>query len=142
MQSGGTSLLLSTASGHIGVSPTTQPTPFVTPDPMPVPPVVTPFEAVPGVSVVPAGSFMVEGLLPVAEKLAQKIIRLEFIEMRELMTETWLLDEEEASRNTLAWPRRKAAPVTDILLWLSCYSAMVGVLSRAWYQSSWPIKPQ
>ena len=124
-------LLSSTASGHIGVSPTTQPSPVVTSDPMPNPPVVTPFEAVPGVSVVSAGSFMAEGLLPVPEILAQKIIRLEFIEMRELMPETWLLDKEEASRNTLAWPRQKVAPVTDFLLWLSCYSAMVGVLPRA-----------
>ena len=82
-------LLSSTASGHIGVSPTTQPSPVVTSDPMPVPPVVTPFETVPGVSVVPAGSFMAEGLLPVPEILAQKIIHLEFIKMRELMPETW-----------------------------------------------------
>ena len=36
-------------------------------------------------SVVPIGSFMAEGLLYVPEKLAQKIIRLEFVEMRELM---------------------------------------------------------
>jgi hypothetical protein len=27
-------------------------------------------------------------------------------------------------------PRRKSAPVTDILLWLQCYAALVGVLFR------------
>ena len=36
-------------------------------------------------AVVPAVVFMAEGLLPVPEKLAQKIVRLEFVEMREMM---------------------------------------------------------
>jgi len=128
---------VASTSGHIIVSSAAQPTPAATPNLMSVPPVVASVETVPGVSqlsVVPAGSFMAEGLLPVPEKLAQKIIRLEFVEMRELMPETWLRDEEETSRNTLAWPRRKVAPVTDILVWLSCYAAMVGVLSRAYPQ--------
>ena len=83
---------------------------------------------------VPAGAFMAEGLLPVPEKLAQKIIRLEFVEMRELMPEMWWREEEEVARSTLTWPRRKVGPVTDILQWLSCYAAMVGVLSRAYPQ--------
>ena len=83
---------------------------------------------------VPAGAFMAEGLLPVPEKLAQKIIRLEFVEMRELMPEMWWREEEEVARSTLSWPRRKVGPVTDILQWLSCYAAMVGVLSRAYPQ--------
>ena len=76
--------------------------------------VVSPLVTVPGVSqlstpavaaVVPAGSFMAEGLLPVPDKLAQKIIRLEFVEMRELMPEMWMGEEEETSRNILTWPR-------------------------------------
>ena len=55
------------------------------------------FETVPvsQFSVVPTGSFMAEGLLPVPEKkscyaalVTQKIIRLVFVEMRELMPET------------------------------------------------------
>ena len=53
---------------------------------------------------VPAGAFMAEGLLPVPEKLAQKIIRLEFVEMRELMPEMWWREEEEVARSTLSWP--------------------------------------
>ena len=38
---------------------------------------------------VPGGAFIAEGLLPVPEKLAKKIIRLEFVEMRELTPEMW-----------------------------------------------------
>ena len=78
------------------------------------------------------GSHCGEGLLPVPEKLTQKIIRLEFVEMRDLMPETWLMEEEDSRKNTLSFPRKRAAPVTDILQWLQCFAAMVGVLSRAY----------
>ena len=47
----------------------------------------------PGMSsipVVPAGSYMGEGLLPIPERLTKKILQLEFVEMRELMPETWM----------------------------------------------------
>ena len=87
----------------------------------------------PGMSsipVVPAGSYMGEGLLPIPERLTKKILQLEFVEMRELMPETWLRDEEESTRNTLSLPRRRTAPVTDILQWLQCFAGMVGVLSQ------------
>jgi hypothetical protein len=79
----------------------------------------------------PVGTYLGEGLLPVPDKLVQKIVRLEYVEMRELMPETWLKDEEEG-KHTLSWPKRRAAPVTDILQWLTCYTAMVGVLSKAY----------
>ena len=124
------------------LSPVTHALSGITTTLAPAPPVVSPSVTVPGISqlagpaavaVVPAGAFMAEGLLPVPEKLAQKIFRLEFIEMREMMPEMWL-QEEEASRNILSWPRRKAGPVTDILQWLQCYSAMVGVLARVYPQ--------
>ena len=78
------------------------------------------------------GSHFGEGLLPVPEKLTQKIIRLEFVEMRDLTPETWLMEEEDSRKNTLSFPRKRAAPVTDILPWLQCFAAMVGVLSRAY----------
>ena len=80
----------------------------------------------------PAGSYLDEGLLPVPEKLVQKILRLEFVEMRELMPETWLREEEELTKNTIVWPKCHTAPVTDILQWLQCFAAMVGVLSKAY----------
>ena len=48
----------------------------------------------------PAGSYLGEDLLPVPEKLVQKITKLEFVEMRDLIPETWLLDEEECKKAT------------------------------------------
>ena len=81
-------------------------------------------------AIVPAGAYMEGGLLPVPEKLVTKITNLEFVEMRELMPETWLREEEDSK--LMAWPRRRPAPVTDILQWLSCYAVMVGVLSRVY----------
>ena len=84
------------------------------------PSVVSPLVAIPGVSqfskpevaeVVPVGSFMAQGLplLPADEG------------------EMWLGDEE-AYMNSLFWLQHKVGPVTDILQWLSCFSALVDVL--------------
>ena len=80
--------------------------------------------------VVPAGSYMSEGLLPIPEYLAKKILQLELVKMQELMPETWLKDKEENIRNTLSLPWRRTAPVTDILQWLQCF----GVLSQKYSQ--------
>ena len=76
----------------------------------------------------PAGGYTGEGLLPIPERLE------EFVEMRDLMPETWLREEEESARNTLSLPRRRTAPVTNILQWLQCYAGMVGVLSQKFPQ--------
>ena len=43
---------------------------------------------------------MGEGVRPVPEQLAMKILNLEFIEMRELVPATWRMEEEERSRPT------------------------------------------
>ena len=51
--------------------------------------------------------------MPVPERLITTITKLEFIEMRELMPETWMREEEESK--LLAWPRICSAPVTAIL---------------------------
>ena len=84
------------------------------------------FPEVLSIPVVPAGSYMGEGLLPIPERLTKRILQLEFVEMRELMPETWLRDEEENMRNTLSLPRRRTAPVTDILQWLQCFAGITG----------------
>ena len=75
-----------------------------------------------------AGMVVGEGLLQFLEKLTRKILNLEFVEMRDLMLETWL--KEEDGRNVLALPKCRSPPVTDILQWLQCFSGMVGVLSK------------
>ena len=50
---------------------------------------------------------MGEGLLPILEKLAQKIIRLEFIEIRELMPEMVLHDKGIVNRNNFEWNKEQ-----------------------------------
>jgi hypothetical protein len=60
--------------------------------------------------------YLGEGLLPVLDKLVQKILKLEFIEMRDLVPDSWMREEAAASKPILTMPRRKSAPVTDILL--------------------------
>lgn len=55
--------------------------------------------------------------------------------MNELMPESWLWAEEEASRNVLTMQKPKPAQVTNILQWVRCYSAMVGILSKKFPQA-------
>ena len=62
--------------------------------------------------------------------VVKKLLNLEFVEMKELMPESWLVEEEETSRFTLSLPKRRSGPVTDILQRLQCFGTMVGVLSQ------------
>ena len=63
-------------------------------------------------TMVSAGGYFREGLLPVPEKLVKKILKFEFIEMYELLPETWLRDQDESRKGLVGLPRRKSAPVT------------------------------
>ncbi len=55
----------------------------------------------------PAGSYMGEGMLPIPEKVARRILELSYVEMGDLMPEVWMRDEEEmsTSRNVLVVPK-------------------------------------
>ena len=67
-------------------------------------------------------------------KLVKRILNLEFVDMSELIPGSWKLTEDTSSccQHTHA-PRRGL--VTDILLWIECYSTMVAVLA-----SRFPVK--
>ena len=43
-----------------------------------------------------------EGVLPVPERVEKKLLNLEFVEMKELLPESWLVEEEETCRFTLS----------------------------------------
>lgn len=61
-------------------------------------------------------------------KLAQKILRGEYVEMRELLPESW--HTEEAKESCCRTPRpRRGGLVTDITLWTECYASLVAVLT-------------
>ncbi len=82
----------------------------------------------------PAGMFLGEGLVPLPSRLVTKIQALEFVEMRDLMPESWLADAtglqvSEQGKCCAALTKPRHLPVTDILIWAQCYAAMVGVLS-------------
>ena len=68
------------------------------------------------------------GSLP--PKLTKKILDLEFVDMTELIPETWRLQEEEETK-CCHQPRRtpRRGPVTDIMLWVECYASLVAVLT-------------
>ena len=75
-----------------------------------------------------------EGILPIPDKLKKIILNLEFIKMRDQMVESWLEEECDTQRNVFTLPRRRMAPVTDILQWVQCCGTLVGVLCRLFPQ--------
>ena len=83
---------------------------------------------------VPAGMFLGEGLVPLPAKLVQCISNLEFVEMYELLPESWLAAEgNEVANNGQAravciFPKRRK--------WLECYRQGTQQRSR----NSWPTK--
>ena len=67
---------------------------------------------------------MGDSLVPLLAKIVRKIIALEYIEMADLPSEVWLLEESAVE----AQLRRQKGPVTDILTWVQCYSVLVSTL--------------
>ena len=62
-------------------------------------------------------------------KLVKKILDLDFVDMAELIPDSWRFQEDEGSKccnRSRRAPRR--GPVRDLLLWIDCYSRMVLVL--------------
>ena len=81
---------------------------------------------------IPAGLYLGEGLLPVPDKLVRMILKLEFIEMRDLMPKIWMSEEEDTNKTISIVLHRRPVLMTDILQWLQCYAALVGVLSKVY----------
>ena len=67
-------------------------------------------------------------------KLVQKILSLEFIEMAELVPESWGADVEPSLCCHQGRRLSRRGPVTDILLWLECYSSLVAALATRYPQ--------
>ena len=69
-----------------------------------------------------------EGLPPVPAKLAERIVRWEYIEMSEMLPEFWMqtmLDEPD-SKPAAAHRRRQ---VTEIFTWIQCFCMYVSTLA-------------
>ena len=65
---------------------------------------------------------------PIPSKLVKRIKELEFVDMAELVPDNWRYEEEEASKCCHQPKRQRRGPVSDILLWVECYSLLVEVL--------------
>ena len=79
--------------------------------------------------------FMGDGMMPIPQKLINRILKLEFIEMQELLPENWPdFLSEDANKFYATFGKKKAPHVTNILTWVECYSALVSVLSSAYPQ--------
>ena len=67
--------------------------------------------------------------VPLPQKLIKKILDLEYIEMAELIPDAWHYNEED--NQCCHSTRRRSArlgPVTNILLWLDCFSTLATIL--------------
>ena len=62
-------------------------------------------------------------------KLEKRILNLEFVDISELIPESWEVEEEAASLSCQHPRAPRRGPVTDILLWIECYSTLVSVLA-------------
>jgi len=69
----------------------------------------------------------IPGLALIPPKLVQKILRCEFIDMYELLPETWRIEELRDSCCRSSRPRRGL--ITDISLWTECCASLVAVLT-------------
>lgn len=73
--------------------------------------------------------------LAIPQKLCRRILELDYVEMSELLPETWGL-ESDTTLPCCHEGRRQSrrGPVTDILLWVECYSSLVAVLATKFPQ--------
>ena len=73
--------------------------------------------------------------LALPPKLLRKILSLEFVEMSELLPELWGRDSEATPQCChQVRPQLRRGPITNILLWLDCYSTLVAALATRFPQ--------
>lgn len=64
-------------------------------------------------------------------KLVKKILDLEYIDMSELVPDSWRFQDRELESSKCCMSKRpKRGPVSDILLWSECYATLVSVLGE------------
>lgn len=73
-----------------------------------------------------SGEYSPTARLP--RKLVTKIQSLEFVEMSEMLPETWWPDTHEGESSSRRPSRR--SPITDVLVWTECFALMAAVLAE------------
>ncbi len=66
--------------------------------------------------------------ISLSTKIVAKILALEFVDMAEMVQGNWSTQDDDEQKCCHRRPQRKG-PVTDILVWVECFSSMVTVLS-------------
>ena len=72
------------------------------------------------------------GFSSVPPKLIRRITSLEFVDMLELLPESWRVDSASQSGCCPHTKRPRRGMVTDILVWAECYATMAAILSAAY----------
>ncbi|KAL5515957.1 hypothetical protein EMCRGX_G001211 [Ephydatia muelleri] len=68
-------------------------------------------------------------------KVVTRIENLEFVEMSDLLQESWCV-ADSTEWNPMFRQHSQRAPITDILIWGECFAAMAAVLSRKYPSKS------
>ena len=84
-----------------------------------------------GASVTPQLAHL-PGFSSVPPKLIRRITSLEFVDMWELLPESWRVDSASQSGCCPHTKRPRRGMVTDILVWAECYATMAAILSAAY----------
>ena len=74
-------------------------------------------------------------MLPIPDSVISKIRRLEFLDMADLRPEAWMFKDEPHKKSLAGLFKRQKQPVTNILLWVQCFTSYVAVLSQTQPQS-------
>ena len=79
------------------------------------------------------GSPTVPNATSLPPKLTRRILAKDFIDMRELLPESWRSEPQQTSGASRMLARR---PVRDFKLWTECYGTLAGVLTAAYYEKA------
>ena len=89
---------------------------------------------IPSLGIAIAGTFSIPGFAAVPAKLVQRIWALEYVDMWELLPETWRL--ETAERGCCHAKRTKCGLITDISHGTECFTTLAATLSVRYPQSA------
>ena len=81
---------------------------------------------------VPAEISSLPGFASVPSRLVKRIMSKEYIDMTEMLPETWRLEMLAASGCCPHAKRPRRGMITDILVWADCYASMAAILSSAY----------
>ena len=77
----------------------------------------------------PVGLLLGGATLLIPENIANKILKLDFVDTAELRPESWLFESETQEKPLSSLFKKRKQPVTDILIWTQCFASYTAVLA-------------